>query len=634
MLFVMTAAAATMSTSHVAAEDEWKPFAGRDAAKSRTRPARTQDDRPYLPPFEQLPSRPPGGTRPTELAPNGGYGYTPPPITTPATPGPGFTRPPDAGESPSEGGAGYSRVDRGELAPVTVGEGAALPAGTWQGLELATIEQLITPLELPNGSYQLNLLWKQILAAPVSRTDMRLQALKAEANYRSGQIAKARNLLAGPPQPATQNDGLEPAILAGLKARILLATGAADEGCRFAKQAATDTKRLPRALRGEIIAIAGYCAIRAGNRSAGPLAAGLARREGYANARVLSLLEAIGEAREPSASYTQAIGVLDALLLKQAGLTLEAGAIEVASPPLLAMLAGGDEFGTTARIAAAEEAARRNIIGTEDLAKAYRAHTFSRAERESALGAATSPELRRALMFQLASTDRTPFRRTRLLRALLDDARRHDLTSPLLRLIKPLVDDLPRKQEIGWFAETAIESALVAGDQDSALAWTIFSAALDRNADGTLQHWRTLIGIAHRNKPASGARDDLSHLESLVAKGRLPQDMLHRLATVLDALDYNVPIPLWEAASRTPQPKTGHLPPTGVLSQLQDASKKGQIARTVLLCLRTVGPGGARGAHMIALGDTIRALKRSGLEDAARRLAFEALFDQWPRTRP
>jgi hypothetical protein len=88
---------------------------------------------------------------------------------------------------------------------------------------------------------------------------------------------------------------------------------------------------------------------------------------------------------------------------------------------------------------------------------------------------------------------------------------------------------------------------------------------------------------------------------------------------------------LWEMASKTPQPNHGHLPETGVLTELLDASKKRDFGRTLLLALHTLGPGGAETAHIIALGDAIRALKRAGLESDARRLAFEALFPSWPR---
>jgi len=84
--------------------------------------------------------------------------------------------------------------------------------------------------------------------------------------------------------------------------------------------------------------------------------------------------------------------------------------------------------------------------------------------------------------------------------------------------------------------------------------------------------------------------------------------------------------PLWEAANRTPQPNGGYLPETGVLTELQDASKKQQFGRTVLLVMKALGPNGAEDAHLIALGDSIRALKRAGLEADARRLGLEALL--------
>ena len=93
----------------------------------------------------------------------------------------------------------------------------------------------------------------------------------------------------------------------------------------------------------------------------------------------------------------------------------------------------------------------------------------------------------------------------------------------------------------------------------------------------------------------------------------------------------DIPIPLWEAASREGQSEKGNLPDTGVLTELQQAAIKGEIGRVILLSLRALGPDGAENAHLLALGDTIRSLKAAGLEVEARRLALEALFEDWPR---
>jgi hypothetical protein len=91
-----------------------------------------------------------------------------------------------------------------------------------------------------------------------------------------------------------------------------------------------------------------------------------------------------------------------------------------------------------------------------------------------------------------------------------------------------------------------------------------------------------------------------------------------------------VPIPLWDAAIKMPQPSDGYLPETGVLSQLKDASDHGDVGRTVLLAAASLGPKGPADANLLALGDAVRALKRVGLDAEARRVGFEALYARMP----
>jgi hypothetical protein len=197
-------------------------------------------------------------------------------------------------------------------------------------------------------------------------------------------------------------------------------------------------------------------------------------------------------------------------------------------------------------------------------------------------------------------------------------------------MMAPASDTIIAAPEIGWYAETGVEVALAAGGYDKAREWAAFGSAPNGGAGPSLAHWLALIDIAD-GRAAAQREENLRHVEELAVLGRIDATLLHRLATVLDALEYHVPIPLWEAASRTPQPAGGYLPETGVLSELQDAAKKHEFGRTVLLAMKTLGPNGAEGAHMIALGDSIRALKRAGLEPDAHNLGFEALFAGWPR---
>ena len=100
---------------------------------------------------------------------------------------------------------------------------------------------------------------------------------------------------------------------------------------------------------------------------------------------------------------------------------------------------------------------------------------------------------------------------------------------------------------------------------------------------------------------------------------------------MLDALDYDVPIPLWDEASKMPQPNDGYLPETGVSQPLKDASDRGDVGRTVLLVAAALGPKGPADANLLALGDAVRALKRVGLDAEARRVGFEALYAHMPQ---
>jgi len=191
----------------------------------------------------------------------------------------------------------------------------------------------------------------------------------------------------------------------------------------------------------------------------------------------------------------------------------------------------------------------------------------------------------------------------------------------MARVLAPLIADLAITPDAFWFAETALETQLIAGRFDLARRWA--EAA-------NLKHWRALIDVADPER-RSGRLVSLAPLAELAQDGRLGGETLQRLATVLDALDIDVPIGLWDAANRAPQPASGHLPETGVLADLAQAAQRADAARVVLLVMRTLGSAGPEGANPLALGDGLRALRRVGLEADARQLALEALVAVWPR---
>ena len=511
-------------------------------------------------------------------------------------------------------------VERAELQPVLTNDGSGLPLDFWQGLDAKSAEELIARLDIPPRSAALFALWRRLWASnatPPGGAGSSFEALRLEVLYRSGQVA---DLTARVKEPQAVADPL----LTALRARVSIGVGDRAQGCSEARAALRSGSDTPKPIKAELLLLSGYCAAAEGNREAADLAVELARAEDIHAPLALAALDAVSSQQAFRPTLPKRVSLMDYRFLELAQAARPADVLERAEPALLVTLATSTGTDPQLRVAAGEAAARMNVLDPEGLAVIYRLQGLPAGDPLTTPG---DRNTRRAVLFKAIEAERTPMRKARLVRALLDDARRSGLYLPIASILGPPTEDLAPVQEIGWFAETAVEINLAAGRYDAARTWLDFSGR-DRGAG--LQHWLALVDLADPKWPGPRGAS-LQFAEDLALKGRLSSDLLHRLATVLDALDYQVPIPLWEIASRTPQPTTGHLPETGILTQLQAAAKKREFARTVLLAMRTLGAHGAEAAHMIALGDAIRALKRAGLEPDARRLALEAVFAAWPR---
>lgn len=621
------------------ADDGWNPF------KEKDQPRRSRQQPPSADQAAPLPSMDSIDTRPWDR----------PAAEDPRNRSPGATL--SSGEQPapwSEGRGTAERaasglvpadaVQRGELQPITATEGATpsltssvagRAATSWQGLDMARLPEMIAPLSIPPRSAALAGLWQRLWSdgvphsPPASRNDAglapaaALAAIRIEALYRSGLIADLTRAL----NEASPDSADAVSSLLSTRARMLL--GDREAGCRQVKGFQRAQAGLPKAARHDFLLLAALCGAAGRDAAAAGLAADLLRAEGVDAPIALAALDALSggtsDGAKPPAG--KRMGLLDYRFLELARAERMPGLVDAAEPALLSVLAASATDPAT-RILAAEAALSLHAIQPAELAAAYRDAAASDQARSDLQYERLEPPLRRASLFKSFEAERTPSKKTRLARTLLDEVRR--ARGPYMAtaaMLAPGIDGLQPAPEIGWFAETAIEINLAGGRSDGVRRWA--EPPLNERF-GTLRHWLVLADIADA-KWRGRRGEDLPSAEQFAVRGRLSPELMHRLVTVLDALDYQIPIPLWEAASRSPQPSSGHLPETGILSQLQEASARREHARLVLTAMRTLGPDSGETAHMIALGDTIRALKRASLEGDARRLGLEALYAGWPR---
>jgi hypothetical protein len=506
-------------------------------------------------------------------------------------------------------------VESTDLPPVMAPDASALPLELWRGLDLAAIERLLAAIDAPPRSPALHQLWRRMLLASArlpagAGSPDQFTLVRVDALYRSGLLHDMVEL-------ADQSSQLGQI----LRARRDIGIGAREAGCDAIKAVTASAGGLPKQLKGEMQLLASYCAAAAGDVASASLAASIAREEGAPGNLALDVLSSLEGGAKRRIDLPARVGLLDYRFLELMGPMYGVQVLDKAEPALLVALSNsGDPKQQTA---AAEAALRINALTAEAVAEVYRRQPEPAARSGSTPREHTDPVLRRASLFRAIEATQAPELKARLMRALLDDARRSGIQMQTARMLAPLVTPLFPAADNGVLAEAIVEVALAANDIDTARRWAETAASL--------QHWLALIDITDPQQRGR-QRQGLMHLNELAARGRMGPEVLHRLATVLDALDVDVPVGLWEAAGRTPQPVSGYLPETGVLAELAQASRRKDAGHTVLLAIRTLGPSTADAVNILALGDSIRALKRAGLDADARRLGLEALFGLWPRT--
>ena len=525
-------------------------------------------------------------------------------------------------------------------------DGSRMPMDLWRGITVPEVEQIMAGLAMPPRSAALHELWRRLLLAKGSeptggKTPTHFLALRLAALYRLGLLDDLQSATdaAGVGTANDKDAGDGDIVLAVQRAKARLGLGQREAACESARGAKYQGE-VPRPVAQDALLLIAFCAAADGNAAAASLTADLAREQRMEAPLAFAVIEQLASATpagaKPKLAIPKDVSLIDYRFLELAGAHEGVAVLERAEPALVAALAREAKADARLRVEAAEDAARIFALDAAALLTAYREATIPAAG--DPLSAKLPPPIKRAALAQAIDKEPGGARKLRLMQALLAEARSHTLYVPVAKALSPYLKGMRQTPELAAMAETAVEIALAGADYGAAVSWATFGSAYETagpaqahgRVDG-LMHWMTLVDIAGA-KAFVPRGSGLKLTEELAVRGKLSAPLMHRLVTVLDALEYDIPIPLWEAASRTPQPAAGHLPETGVLPRLKDAADGKKFALTVLLVMQTLGAEGAEGAHLLALGDSIRALRAAGLEEDARRLGFEALFAAWPRS--
>ena len=522
-------------------------------------------------------------------------------------------------------------VEGGQLAPIPGTTDAPLQTeaqvsaagfgpGLWQGITAPDAAILAVKAEIPLRSPVMASLWRRLMLSdeePQGGQPGQFLALRLDGLYRAGLLKDAAGLLARAPKPADPQQ-----TAAG--ARVLMGLGDDTKACNAVKTIPLSGGPLKGRARNDALLMVAFCAARDKQPNHASLAAEVLRDQNFGEPLALAVLDSIAESKTPKLPRTDNITLIDYKFMSLLGKVPAGRFLPRATPDLMVAIANDPSAEASTRVAAGEAAVRINAFDEADLAALYRAIPVP------AVPAAADAGMQRAGLLQAAEKEQAPARRAGLVHQLLDLARRDGLLMPVARAIAPLTDGFRETPDLAGFTETAIETLLAAGKYDHAVGWTLFGGTEAGPGGNPLLHWMTLIDIADAEGHVPHG-SSLQYAEDLAAGGALSPIMLQRLATVLSALQYEIPVPIAQGSQNVAKADQGKPPEAALLPRLQDAAGNKAIGKTVLLAIATMGPGAATSVHPQALGETIHALVAAGLEADARRLAFEALYDAWPR---
>lgn len=496
------------------------------------------------------------------------------------------------------------------------------PSDLWRDHRFETFRDAVLKLDGSGGSLILNNLVASALVDPGSmpvRADPEvLDLLRMVALYRMGRIKDLVNFI------KTIPEGTRSHAVRIFQARALLASGHGKQACALAASFPVGDPDLSHDLLSETLMMTALCAARKKDLHPMGLIADLARDKGIRSPLSYAVIDYLVSGVKPAFRMPKKLGVRDYFFLRLTQLKVPRKILGMADPALLYALAFDRSTPSALRLDAAERAASKGQIDPMDLAAIY-ADVVARGSRRTKSGRTDAQT--RALLFDGLSRTEAAQHRAKIIDTLLANTRGRHLSMVMGSMLAPYVAQMEPFGKLDWFAMRAVEVALLSGDMPLAERWYLFIKRAGRGAYAAAE-WLPLTNLLQKGVVPSG---DATQMAMRMARARrLDSRALHGLTSILDALSFEVPIPLWNEAGKLPQPSKGALPPTGALSQLKKASDEGRAGDVLLLSHRAVGTHSADQMHLIALGDIVRALKKAGFEKQAGQFGFHALYGIWP----
>ena len=363
--------------------------------------------------------------------------------------------------------------DGQQMPPATPGEappvdspgagqaGSPLPTDLWRGLDADALVKLIAAAPLPSASPTLANLTSRALATGAESGGAEV-AIRLAALERAGRMEEAVRLLSGAAQPG------EPGASARY-ATALFAVGRDEEACEVPLAPAPATAEAQGEAKRATFLIPAICAAANGDKEGAALTVQLARDAGVEAPLAFAAIGRFTDFDQGAAGAEH--GRRARLYLSHLGRQRVVAGPRRQGDASAACRLARDRTRRPIQIDRGGAAAALNIVDSATLAVAYR-------EAAPKLGKAQSSPALRARLFTALEAAPSAKIRAESIDALLASGREAGIEMPLGQALGEASAGLVQDPQAAHFAETGVRVAALAGDEQSAWAWSMRVGAL------------------------------------------------------------------------------------------------------------------------------------------------------------
>jgi hypothetical protein len=310
-------------------------------------------------------------------------------------------------------------------------------------------------------------------------------------------------------------------------------------------------------------------------------------------------------------------------LLRLAGLPVRGEVYAHPDPVLIPELLKAKAADETSRLSLAERAAAKGLIGAGDLAGVYSSEVFAPDTLSDANISGERGARLRALLYQASQLEKNPRNRVNEAVKFLESFDQEPAGGGIALLLGNILGDVQPSADFNADAAKVTRIYILANKLAKNAARGMPQVAAD------LQNLWPIATLAGLESDKDFARDCDAWLASALHASN-PQDVdAHAQKTVvallllLDAVGFPVGDEIWAKTADGALPEKISVPPAWVMERLRAAAAANRKGEAVLMGLLATA-GGKEDPSLLALVETIRALRAVGLASDAANLAKEA----------